>query len=128
MMLGYLVLTNSNDLVRVSPDRIVYISSDGNYSTMVLVNEDEHLFTFNLGTFEKVIEQQLGIEAQMFIRLGKSLIINARYIYYVNVSKQQIILSDSGFPHKFTLSASKEALRALKSVLEENLKNRRVER
>ncbi|MDR3057709.1 MAG: LytTR family transcriptional regulator [Prevotella sp.] len=127
MMLRYLVLTNSNDLVRVSPDRIVYISSDGNYSTMVLINKDEHLFTFNLGTFERVIEQQLGIDAQTFIRLGKSLIINAKYIYYVNVSKQQIILSDSSFPHKFVLSASKEALRALKNVLEDSLKNRRVE-
>ena len=121
-------MTNSNDLVRVSPDRIVYISSDGNYSTMVLINKDEHLFTFNLGTFEKVIEQQLGSEAQTFIRLGKSLIINAKYIYYVNVSKQQIILSDGSFPDKFALSASKEALRALKNVLEESLKNWRVER
>lgn len=68
-MFRYLVLTNSNDLVRVSPDRIVYISSDGNYSTMVLVNKDEHLFSFNLGTFERTIEQQLGTEAQTFIRL-----------------------------------------------------------
>lgn len=124
-MFRYLVLTNSNDLVRVSPDRIVYISSDGNYSTMVLVNKDEHLFSFNLGTFERVIEQQLGTDAQTFIRLGKSLIINAKYIYYVNVSKQQIILSDSSFPDKFSLSASKEALRALKNVLEESLKSRR---
>lgn len=127
-MFRYLVLTNSNDLVRVSPDRIVYISSDGNYSTMVLVNKDEHLFSFNLGTFERVIEQQLGTDAQIFIRLGKSLIINAKYIYYVNVSKQQIVLSDSSFPEKFSLSASKEALRALKNVLEESLKSRRVEK
>lgn len=126
-MLRYLVLINSNELVRVSPDRIVYISSDGNYSTMVLLNKEEHLFSFNLGSFERVIEQQLGVEAQTFIRLGKSLIINAKYIYYVNVSKQQIVLSDGSFPHKFALSASKEALRALKNVLEDNLKSRRVE-
>ncbi len=47
----YLVLTNSNDLVRVSPERIAYISSDGNYSTMVLVDKEEHLFTLNLNIF-----------------------------------------------------------------------------
>ncbi len=125
-MSKYLLLTNSNEVVRVSPDRIVYILSDGNYSTMTLVDKDEHLFSFNLAAFEKLIEQQLGTDAQTFIRLGKSLIINGRYIYYVNVSKQQIILSDSSFAHKFTLSASRDALKALKSVLEESIKSRRI--
>ena len=125
-MSKYLVLINSNEVIRVSPDRIVYILSDGNYSTMTLIDKEEHLFSFNLASFEKIIEQQLGTDAQTFIRLGKSLIINGRYIYYVNVSKQQIILSDSSFPNKFTLSASKEALRALKTVLEESIKSRRI--
>ena len=125
-MSKYLVLINSNEVIRVSPDRIVFILSDGNYSTMTLVDKEEHLFSFNLASFEKLIEQQLGTDAQTFIRLGKSLIINGKYIYYVNVSKQQIVLSDSSFPNKFTLSASKEALRALKTVLEESIKSRRI--
>ena len=125
-MSKHLVLINSNEVIRVSPDRIVYILSDGNYSTMTLVDKDEHVFSFNLASFEKLIEQQLGTDAQTFIRLGKSLIINGKYIYYVNVSKQQIILSDSSFPNKFTLSASKEALKALKTVLEESIKSRRI--
>ena len=125
-MSKHLVLINSNEVIRVSPDRIVYILSDGNYSTMTLVDKDEHVFSFNLASFEKLIEQQLGTDAQTFIRLGKSLIINGKYIYYVNVSKQQIILSDSNFPNKFTLSASKEALKALKTVLEESIKSRRI--
>lgn len=125
-MSKYLVLINSNEVVRVSPDRIAYILSDGNYSTMALIDKEEHLFSFNLASFEKIIEQQLGTDAQTFIRLGKSLIINGRFIYYVNVSKQQIVLSDSSFPHKFTLSASKEALKALKTVLEDSIKSRRI--
>lgn len=124
-MSDYLILVNNIELVRVSPERVVHIYSDGNYSTMVLTGNDEHLFTFNLGTFEKIIEQQLGAEARTFIRLGKSLIINVKYIYYINVSKQQLILSDNSFPYKFTLSASKEALKALKMVLEENVKSKK---
>ncbi len=125
-MSKHLVLINSNEIVRVSPDRIVFILSDGNYSTMTLVDKDEHVFSFNLASFEKVIEQQLGTDAQTFIRLGKSLIINGKYIYYVNVAKQQIVLSDSSFPNKFTLTASKEALKALKVVLEDSIKSRRI--
>jgi hypothetical protein len=125
-MSKYLVLINSNEIVRVTPERIVCILSEGNYSTMTLVNKDEHVFSFNLATFERIIEQQLGTDAQTFIRLGKSLIINGRYIYYVNVSKQQVVLSDSSFPHKFTFSASKEALKALKTMLEDSIKSRRI--
>ena len=94
---------------------------------MVLIDNEQHLFSFNLSAFEKLIEQQLGSDVQTFIRLGKSLIINARYIYYVNIPKQQLILSDIGFSGKFTLSASKEALRALKIMLEKQLKNGRIE-
>jgi len=93
---------------------------------MTLIDKEEHVFSFNLASFEKLIEQQLGTDAQTFIRLGKSLIINGKYIYYVNVSKQQIILSDSSFANKFTLSASREALKALKTVLENSIKSRRI--
>ena len=118
----YIILTNSNEVVRISPERIAYISSDGNYSSMVLTDSEKHVFSFNLSAFEKILEQQLESEAQTLIRLGKRLIINERYIYHINISKQQITLSDISFPTKFTLKASKEALRTLKAELEEGIK------
>ncbi len=115
----YIILTNSNEVIRVSPERIAYIKSDGNYSSMVLTDGEKHVFSFNLSAFEKMIEEQLETESQTLIRLGKQLIINERYIYYINLSKQQITLSDTTFPTKFSLKASKEALRHLKAELEE---------
>ncbi|MCD7970446.1 MAG: LytTR family transcriptional regulator DNA-binding domain-containing protein [Alistipes sp.] len=118
----YIILTNTNEVVRVSPERIAYITSDGNYSSMVLTDEEKHIFSFNLSAFEKILEQQLDNEAQTLIRLGKRLIINERYIHYINISKQQITLSDISFPTKFTLKASKEALRILKATLEDSIK------
>lgn len=119
----YIILTNNNEVVRVSPERIAYVTSDGNYSSMVLIDYEKHVFSFNLSAFEKIIEQQLDSEAQTLIRLGKRLIINERYIHYINISKQQIILSDISFPTKtkFILKASKEALRKLKETLEESI-------
>lgn len=122
IMPKYIILTNNNEVVRVSPERIAYITSDGNYSSMVLIDDEKHVFSFNLSTFEKIIEEQLDSEAQTLIRLGKRLIINEQYIHYINISKQQITLSDISFPTKFTLKASKEALRKLKTTLEESIK------
>lgn len=114
-----IIISSTNELVRVLPERIVYISSDGNYSTMVLHDKTEHLFTFNLSHFQKLIEKQLKDEASQFIRIGKSLIINRDYIYRINLTKQQLVMSDMALNQAFMLSASKEAL---KQLLENELK------
>lgn len=113
-----IIISSTNELVRVLPQRIVYISSDGNYSTMVLHDKTEHLFTFNLSHFQKIIETQMKEDARTFIRIGKSLIINKEYIYKINMGKQLLVLSDMVLNQAFTLSASKEALRQLKLLLE----------
>ena len=89
-----LIISTMNELVRVYPERIVYISSDGNYSVMVLYDKSEHLFSFNLSHFQQIIEKQMKTDASLFIRIGKGLIINREYIYKVNVGKQSLILSD----------------------------------
>ena len=102
-----IIISSTNELVRVLPERIVYISSDGNYSTMVLHDKTEHLFTFNLSHFQKLIEKQLKDEASQFIRIGKSLIINRDYIYRINLTKQQLVMSDMALNQAFMLSASK---------------------
>ncbi len=113
-----LIISSTNELLRVFPQSIVYISSDGNYSTMVLYDRTEQLFTFNLSHFQKLIEMQLHEEACTFIRIGKSLIINKEYIYKINMGKQQLILSDMTLNGLFVLTASKEALKQLKSLME----------
>ena len=112
------IISNVNELVRVKPERIVYIFSEGNYSTMVLHDKSEHVFTMNLAHCQQLIEDQLGKEAETFIRLGKQLIINREYIFKINVNKQMLIMADMTLNHAFTLTASKEALKQLKSYME----------
>ena len=109
-----LVISTSIDLVCIAPERIVYISSDGNYSTLVQTDNEARML-------EKMISSQLGNEGNIFIRIGKSLIINRSYIYYLNIPKQKLILSDvASFNH--TVTASKEALKQLKELLEKEVK------
>lgn len=116
-----IIISNSVELVRVKPERVVYVESDGNYSRMVLHDKTEHLFTLNLAHCQQIIEEQLGKEAQTFVRIGKQLLINRMYIYKINVNKQQLVMSDMLLNHAFTLSASKEALRQLKAYLESTI-------
>lgn len=113
-----LIISTSNELVRIKPERIAYVSSDGNYVTVVLHNRAEHVFAFNLLHMQKLIEKQLGKASAAFIRIGKSLIINRNYVYRINLTRQELVLSDMNLDVVFKLSASREALRLLKDLLE----------
>ena len=113
-----LIISNANELVRIKPERVVYVESDGNYSTMVLHDKTEQVFTMNLAHCQQLMEEQLGKEAMSFIRLGKQLIVNRAYIFKINVNKQQLIMSNAEVNNAFTLQASKEALKQLKALIE----------
>lgn len=116
-MAKHLIISTATELVRILPQHIVYFSSDGNYTTMMQIDGETRVLTSLLGNIEKRIEKQLGSEGKMFVRLGKSLIINSSYIYYINPAKQKLKLSDAAtFCHE--LPASKEALRQLKELIE----------
>ncbi len=52
-----IIISSVNEQVRVYPEHILYVSSDGNYSVMVLHDKTEHLFSFNLSHFQQVLER-----------------------------------------------------------------------
>ena len=116
-MAKFLIIATGNDLIRIATSKVVYLSSDGNYSTLVLSDGVVRLLTYQLGQIERMIANQLNGEEDTFIRIGKCLIINRHYIYYINVSKQQLILSDNNGA-KLTVTASREALKQLKENIE----------
>ena len=80
----------------------------------------------NLAHCQQTIERQLGKEAEVFIRIGKQLIINRNYIFKVNVGKQELWMSDMDKNMAFKLSASKEALKQLKMWLEQQVKEEKL--
>ena len=121
-----IIISNSNELVRLLPARVVYVESDGNYSTFVLHDKTEQVFSMNLSHCQQTIEKQLGKEAEVFIRIGKQLIINRSYIFKVNPNKQELWLSGPDKNVAFKLSASKEALQQLKLWLESQTKEARL--
>lgn len=120
-MKEYFIISTSTDLLRVASEGVIFISSDGNYSTLMLTNGESRMVTLQLGQVEKQIAQQLDLTGPNFIRIGKSLIINRTYIYYINIPKLQLILSD-GANSQHTLTASREALKQLKDLIDNDLK------
>lgn len=116
-MKKYVIISTSIDLVRIAPENIVYISSDGNYSTLVQSDNTQRTLTYQLGQVEQMLFDQLGSRDNVFIRVGKSLIINLSFVHYININRQRLVLSDvATFSH--TVSASKESLKMLKEYLQ----------
>ena len=118
-MKTHLIISTANELLRVAASRIIYISSDGNYSNLLTSGGEIKMVTFQLGQIEEMIHKQLPEVASTFIRIGRSLIVNINHVYQINISRQQLILQDRD--NIYTLSASKEALKALKEFIEKSI-------
>lgn len=112
----YVFFNSRDELQRIEVSKIVYFEADGNYTDIVMVNKLRASICMNLGEMEKAIAAQIGDEAKIFMRIGKRFIINIRYVYSINVLKQQLILSD--YDHfAFQVSISKDALRKMKDLM-----------
>lgn len=98
-------------------DSVVYITADGNYSVITMADGENFVLTLQLGQIERRIAEMLDKDDHRFIRIGKSLIVNRDFIAFINPVRQKMILSDCrNFRHE--VSASKDALKALKELLE----------
>ena len=112
----YIFFNSRDELLRIDVSKIVYFEADGNYTDIVMVNKLRAAVCMNLGEMEKAIAAQIGDEAKTFMRIGKRFIINMRYVYSINVLKQQLVLSD--YDHfAFQVNISKDALKKMKDLM-----------
>lgn len=119
-MSDFLTIINANDLIRIATENLVYVVSDGNYSDIYTRDGVKHTVTMQLGIIESMLDKQLESSRNEFVRIGKSLIVNLRFLHYINPSKKQIVLSDC-HTFKINLEASKEALKNLKDYFEQKM-------
>ena len=132
-------IKTSTMLMRVAVDEIVYVKADGNYCDLVLINGQSRKMTFQLHHFEENFK--LLQNADMFIRVGRSLIVNRQYVQVIDLIDQTITFGGKHFvrpprignPHAwrpgqneergpnsdiYTVSVTREALKNLKEQLE----------
>ena len=112
----WLRISTSTELVRVATDEIVYVRADGNYSDLVLTNGKSRKMTFQLHFFDEVFQQ---LQNNMFARVGRSLIVNKRYIHVINLTEQMLIFSGQQIKSDIKpIGVSRDALKQLKELLE----------
>ncbi|MBR5083007.1 MAG: LytTR family transcriptional regulator DNA-binding domain-containing protein [Prevotella sp.] len=85
----WFIMRNSTLLMRVAADDIVYVAADGNSSELVLINGRSRTIGAQLHRFEEKFKELEN--ASMFIRVGRSLIVNSRYVQLIDLTEQKIV-------------------------------------
>ncbi|MBQ8712540.1 MAG: LytTR family transcriptional regulator DNA-binding domain-containing protein [Prevotella sp.] len=88
------ICINSRDELRlIELDNVVYLRAGGNYTDFHFVNGSVRTELSCLSDFEQTIARLYGDAENPFLRLGRSLLVNTRYIAAVNVNKQFLSFS-----------------------------------
>lgn len=111
-----LKISTSVGLFRVPTEDIAYIEASGNYCDVHLFNGEAVTMTFQLHYFVEALSQ---LRQNFFVRVGKSLIVNKNFVYGINITSQDLKLMDHRMNQTYRLKASKEALKELKNILEQ---------
>jgi DNA-binding LytR/AlgR family response regulator len=112
----WLRISTSTEFVRVATEEIVFVRADGNYSDLMLTNGKCRKMTFQIHYFDEIFQR---LRKNMFVRVGRSLIVNKRYIHVINLPEQMIIFSGQQIKNEIApVRVSREALKQLKEQLE----------
>ena len=58
--MAYIIISKGTELLRIPQERLVYISSEGNYSNVCTADNRQRLVTYQLGQLEEMLGNQLG--------------------------------------------------------------------
>ena len=83
-----LILWSPTLLFRFYVDEIVYVKAAGNYSDVVLINGKSYRITSKLKKFEEHFSKLK--HADWFVRLGRSHIVNIKYVEKIDITAQTI--------------------------------------
>ncbi len=97
-----------NGLLLCKAEDIAYVEGDRNYALMALANGESEPIFERLGEIEQVLP------VDVFSRIGKSLIINKRYVRRINARKSTVQLVTP--QTTYTVEVSAGALKQLKSM------------
>ena len=116
MASSFVYFNSRDELLKVDLSRVVYFEAESNYTKIVLSNGLSNLVLMNLGKMEELLSVSPQEDARMFARVGKRYIVNLKFLFRINVLKQELTLSDQRFFSQ-TLSVSKDALKKLKELM-----------
>lgn len=116
--MNIICINTRDELNLIDLDLVACVNASGNYSNVMYIDGNKIMVSVGLSQFEIIIKDAVAKQksANTFVRLGRSVIINNRYLSQINILKQKLTLSDRG-THAYHLSVPKNLLKSYKELI-----------
>lgn len=112
-MRGSILCFNSRDFfLRLDVNHVAYVEAMGNYSKIVMLNG---LKAAVRRTLADILNDFQSKSNCLFVRMGKSMIVNTSYVFLIDLVHGTLILSD-GANFVYQIKVSKTSLKELKQT------------
>lgn len=115
-----IIFTSRDELTAVDTDKVAFIQANGNYSKVVYINRKEVLITLGISIVETTIKSANDIQNK-FVRLGRSVIVNHKFLHRIDLVRQLITLWDGG-ENEIRLKLPKTVLKVYKEATAKSFK------
>ncbi len=88
-----------DQLVVINLSKLACVVADGNYSKLIYIDKKfpSSLISVGISQLAEILKKgEVNQERPVFLRLGRSLIINQSYLLNISIPKQRILLTDWG--------------------------------
>ncbi|MCC8038864.1 MAG: LytTR family transcriptional regulator DNA-binding domain-containing protein [Bacteroidales bacterium] len=114
-----IVCINSRDeLNLIDLSQLACVQANGNYTQLLYIEGLKLMVNVTMVQWESIIARNAAAKAipNTFVRLGRSVIVNTRFLTQINLIKQRITLSDR-ISHTITLQVPKQLLKNFRELI-----------
>ena len=104
-----------DELIAIDLDLLAVLQANGSYTRIVYITKREYTLSINISKLEEALTAYRK-DGYKFLRLGRSVIINHRFLSRIQLTKQQLVLSD-GVTHDLRVRIPKQILRQYKEAV-----------
>ena len=111
-----LTLNTRDELLVIETEHVAYMQADGNYTQIQYMAGEKLMVSLGLAKMAALLAGLYPVGSHSpFYRLGRSLIVNQRYIQNISLPHQKMVLSD-GEGHRRELTVYKAVLKEYKDM------------
>jgi len=118
--MGKLLFNSRDELLFIDFNDVALVHADGNYCKLIFTDKREMPLGMGINKLSEMISQT-HFETALFVKIGRSLLINQHYLERIDMVKQQIILVEKG-KQPIRIAAPKNVLKEYKNFLAEKYK------
>lgn len=114
-----IVCINSRDeLNLIDLSQLACVQANGNYTQLLYIEGLKLMVNVTMLQWESIIARNAAAKSipNTFVRLGRSVIVNTRFLTQINLIKQRITLSDR-ISHTITLQVPKQLLKNFRELI-----------